>query len=228
VIKVRLGILRKGGGFELGWTNTRGESTRRFFRYLWAIWALLALLLMVPFATGKGHPPGFVFIPLVAVGWLVGHLVIWLFAVLTRRLSERYGELVPGAAASQPSVWIAKGLLGLTFLSGTGFVLFLTLGTIFWGAHSPTSFWVGVLAAWSVHGVALVGLIAGFGWSRLFTAAVFSCWTISLVVVGVILMKSSWWLSALCLLGAGLAALLVKELWELWWNRPLPVETQGR
>ena len=197
----------------MGSTETRRDPTRRFFRYLWAIWALLALALIVPLASGQGHPPGFVFIPLVVAGWLMGHLVIWLFAILTRRLSDRRGELAPGDAASHSSLWIAKFLLGLVFLCGTGFVLFLVLGTIFWGAHSPASFWLVLAAAWTVHGVALVGTIAGTGWGRLFTPVVFAGWIVALVVVGVLLRESWWVWSALCLVGAGLVAWLVRDLW---------------
>ena len=197
----------------MGSTELRREPTRRFFRYLWATWALLALALIVPLASGQGHPPGFVFIPLVVVGWLTGHLVIWLFAILTRRLSDRDRELVPGDSASHPALWIARLLLGFVFLSGTGFALFLVLGTIFWGAHSPTTFWLALLAAWTVHGVALVGAIADTSWSHLFTPAVFACWLVALVVVGVLLGESWWVWSVLCLAGAGLLAWLVVDLW---------------
>jgi len=174
---------------------------------------LLALALIVPLASGQGHPPGFVFIPLVVAAWLTGHLVIWLFAILTRRLSDRQGEPVPADAASHPSLWIARLLLGLVFLSGTGFVLFLVLGTVFWGAHSPGSFWLALAAAWIVHGVALVGTIADTGWGRLFTPVVFACWTLAMIVVGVLLVESGWAWSVLCLAGAGLAAWLVSDLW---------------
>ncbi len=197
----------------MGSTEKRLHPTRRFFRYLWAIWALLALAPIVPLLSGQGHPPGFVFIPLVVAGWLMGHLVIWLFAILTRRLSDREGRLVPSDSASHPSRWIARLLLGLVFLSGTGFVLFLALGAIFWGAHSPTTFWFALLAAWTVHGMALVGTIADTGWSRLFTPVVFACWSVALVVVGVLLVESSWVWSILCLVGAGLLAWLVVDLW---------------
>lgn len=138
------------------------------FRVIWIAWAVIALAVAIPLALSRGHPPGLVFVPFVAVAWLVGHLLILAVGRLARHLAATRPQIVAAAGARPTAQWIAGGLIAIALLGATAFVLFMA-GSVFikherTGIHGAIVI-AAALGVWAVLAVLLAGLVARHVWA---------------------------------------------------------------
>ena len=89
---------------------------KNVFRWMHGVWAIIGAGSCILLAAAKGgHPPGLVFVPVVAVIWLAGHLLLW----MSHRLAIRGKSLAESRN-------IASGKWPLTII-----FLVLVFGVIF-------------------------------------------------------------------------------------------------
>ena len=88
------------------------------FRWLHVAWATIGagVCLLLAFATG-GHPPGIVFVPVAAVIWLAGHLLLW----ASRKLAVR-GKNRADKRSAVSGKWPATMIL-LVLICGVVFIV---------------------------------------------------------------------------------------------------------
>ncbi len=67
------------GSAYLGTQNVPMMNLNNVSRWLHIVWAIIGASICVLLATLRGgHPPGLVFVPIVAAIWVVGHVMLWL------------------------------------------------------------------------------------------------------------------------------------------------------
>jgi hypothetical protein len=137
-------------------------------RILWIAWAAISLVVALVLALAKGHPPGLVFVPFVAVAWLVGHLIILAVGHLTKRLVAARPEAAASPLdAGHVAQWIARGVVGVALLGATAFVLFMA-GSLYFGQNRGligALVAAAALAVWAVLAALLAGLVARRAWA---------------------------------------------------------------
>ena len=143
------------------------QRTFRWLRRIWATLGLVASAFLI--LAGGGHPPLFVFIPIVAAIWLVGHLAL----IAARRLAVR------GATAGAQTRWPPSLAVALV---ASGCVSFLGIGPLVVSAmqRHPYPFhgslWLLTMTIWAVHVTCLAGLLLRKGWSRKLAAFLSLAW----------------------------------------------------
>ena len=144
----------------------------------WAVIAVVVSLLMI-FTINKGHPPLIVFLPLVILVWVVGHLAIWVVAWLVvkgRRLASETGS----EGRSWP-VGLRLALIGTGVLTSLG--VFQILVTGYLGRLYPyhyANLWALMLVIKFVHAACFVGLLLRQRWSRHVSALLAVGWAMLL------------------------------------------------
>ena len=133
------------------------RTTFRWLRWIWVTLGIAASAFLI--SAGGGHPPPFIFIPIVAAGWFAGHLAL----IAARRLGVR------GATTSDRARWPLSLVVALI---ASGGVSFLGIGPLVVSAMQRRpypfygSLWLLVMAIWAVHVVCLAGLLLRRGWAR--------------------------------------------------------------
>jgi len=153
------------------------DYLKNIFRGLHIVWAILGVSICILLATAKGgHPPGLVFVPVAAVIWLTGHVLLWAsrkLAIRGRRLAENRNI----AAGKWPLPII---LLTLFF----GFVFFFGVLGIAWQVFIERDGLRGLavpLAYWVPSSLCFFGILLRQDWSRILAGSGF-------MVVAVILL----------------------------------------
>jgi hypothetical protein len=156
-----------------------GNYLRAPFRWAHIVWAVLAggvcILLIVG---GGGHPPPIIFVPVVGVVWVVGHIALWgvrWLAVKGRAL----GSNSDGEARSWPPGLIIA-LMGTGAASSLGLLQLLI--TRFLRERYPfrDAFWTIMMIAWLAHGICFAGLLLRRAWSQWTSATLCIGWALLL------------------------------------------------
>ncbi len=144
----------------------------------WAVTAVAVSLLMI-FTINKGHPPFIVFLPLVILVWVVGHLAIWGVAWLVVK-----GRRVASGTRSEGRSWpvgLRLAVIGTGVLTSVG--VFQILVTGYLGRLYPyhyANLWALMLVIKLVHAACFVGLLLRQRWSRHMSALLAVGWAMLL------------------------------------------------
>jgi len=146
-------------------------------RALHAAWAVLAVVvsLFMIFTINKGHPPLIVFLPLVVLVWVIGHLGIWCVVRLIAK-----GMRVAIETGSEGRSWtvgLRLAVLGTGVLTSAG--VFQIIVTGYLGRLYPyhyVNLWTIMLVIKLVHAACFVGLLLRQKWSRLTSALLAFGW----------------------------------------------------
>ena len=152
----------------------------RGVRIAHGVWGSInfAICLLLVLA-GGGHPPPMIFVPVVAVVWLVGHVFIWIsgrIAAIGRRSAPE------GGVVSWPPVLIIA--LVLTGLASALGIIQVTV-SVFMSELYPfrqAPLWAITMAIWILHGACFVGLLLRKRWSQWLVAALPLGWAALLVL----------------------------------------------
>jgi len=141
--------------------NLNTDYLKRVFRWLHIVWAIIGSVACVLLATGKGHPPGLVFVPIAMAIWLVGHALLW----LSRKLAVR-GKNRADKGKVTHEKWPLT-LIALVFLCGVVFI-FGSFGII-WQVLSERN-WIRELlipvAIWVPSTLCFFGILLRRDWSQ--------------------------------------------------------------
>ena len=140
----------------------------------WAVIAVVVSLLMI-FTINKGDPFLIVFLPLVVLVWVVGHLAIWGVAWLVAK-----GRRVATGTGSEGISWpvgLRLAVIGTGVLTSLGVFQILVTGYLgrLYPYHSA-NLWTIMLVIKLVHAACFVGLLLRQQWSRLATALLAVGW----------------------------------------------------
>lgn len=146
-------------------------------RTLHAVWAVLAVVvsLLMIFTINKGHPPLIVFLPLVVLVWVIGHLGIWCVVRLIAK-GMRVAIETGSGGRSWP-VGLLLAVIGTGVLTSAG--VFQIIVTGYLGRLYPyhyVNLWTIMLVIKLVHAACLVGLLLRQKWSRLTSALLAFGW----------------------------------------------------
>lgn len=134
----------------------------------------MALFLVL---AGEGHPAPIIFLPLVAVIWVVGHIVVWGVGWLADK-----GRLPGTAAGGATQTWpigLKLALIGTGVGGSVGIIQIVV--TLFIGRLYPyrgATLWTTMLIIWLLHGTSFVGLLLRRRWSRFFSSAIAFAWAL--------------------------------------------------
>jgi hypothetical protein len=147
------------------------------FRWLHIAWAIIGASICILLATAKGgHPPGLVFIPVAAVIWLAGHVLLW----VSRKLAIRGKDLADNRNVASGK-WPLTIIL-LVFIFGAIFIV--GLSGIVWQVLFERD-WLRELAipltVWIPSSLCFFGILLRQDWSRILAGSGF-------IVVAVILL----------------------------------------
>jgi hypothetical protein len=150
---------------------------RRPLRWAHLVWALSAgSLCILLIATGRGHPPPMVLVPVVVAVWAAVHLALW----AGRRLALR-GLLHAAAAGGEEHSWPPGLILLLLATAVAAFLGLLQLVvTLMVGRAWPFrgALWPILMMAWLAHAVCLAGLLLRRPWVRWRTAVLCLGWAL--------------------------------------------------
>ena len=153
------------------------DYLKNVFRGLHIVWAILGAGICILLATAKGgHPPGLVFVPVAAVIWLAGHVVLW----VSRKLAIRGRHLAENRNIASGKWPLPIILLGLFF----GIVFFFGVLGISWQVFIERDGLRGLgvpLAYWVPSSLCFFGILLRQDWSRILAGSGF-------IIVGVILL----------------------------------------
>lgn len=146
------------------------NRSKTVFRALHILWAIVAMSVIAILAmSSKGHPPGIVFVPVVLVIWITGHVFLWLSHLLVKR-GQTHAENEEGALDKWP---LALALIALIF-GGTFIFGVITFGvTSLIGSNSPRSLLLTVLLPWLPTSICFIGILLRQSWSRFATSGLF-------------------------------------------------------
>lgn len=133
------------------------------------VWALVGAGVCVVLATATGgHPPGIVFIPVAAVIWLGGHVLLW----GSHKLAARGRDLAAAENASSGN-WPPMIIL-LTFAFGVMFVFgfFFLAWQLLFEWHWQRDMFV-PLAFWIPSSMCFFGILLRKDWSRVLAGSGF-------------------------------------------------------
>ena len=147
------------------------------FRGLHIVWAILGAGICILLATARGgHPPGLVFVPVAAVIWLTGHVLLW----GSRKLAIR-GRLLAENRNIAAGKWPLPIILLTLFF---GIVFFFGVLGIAWQVFIERDGLRGLavpLAFWVPSSLCFFGILLRQDWLRILAGSGF-------IVVGVILL----------------------------------------
>lgn len=131
----------------------------RITHVAWAAFAVCVSLMLI--FVGEGHPPPIVFLPVVVIFWILGHIVIWAVGWLATKGQRARGA--GGASDRQHAPWPMSLRLVLT---GTGIAacvgILQIVVTVLRGKLYPfhdATLWTIMMALWVVHGACFVSLL---------------------------------------------------------------------
>jgi hypothetical protein len=127
---------------------------------------------------GEGHPAPIIFLPLVAVIWVVGHIVIWGVGWLAAKGRRRLDTTAEPATQSWP-VGLRLALIGTAVGASVGIIQIVVtayLGRLY--PYHGATLWTTMLIIWLVHGTSFVGLLLRQRWSRFLSSAVAFAWAL--------------------------------------------------
>lgn len=144
-------------------------SMKNLFRWMHGVWAIIGAGSCILLAAAKGgHPPGLVFIPVAAVIWLAGHLLLW----MSHKLAIRGRYLAEGRSTASGKWPLAIIFLVLVF----GAVFIFGLLGIIWQvlferdallkSTIPLSYWI-------PSSICFFGILLRQDWSRILAGSGF-------------------------------------------------------
>ena len=155
------------------------KDRRRYAAHAaWAVIAVVVSLLMI-FTINKGDPFLIVFLPLVVLVWVVGHLAIWGVAWLVDK-----GRRVATGTGSEGRSWpvgLRLAVIGTGVLTSVG--VFQILVTGYLGRLYPyhyANLWTIMLVIKLVNAACFVGLLLRKQWSRHLSALLAVGWAMLL------------------------------------------------
>lgn len=154
-----------------GMSESKGQR-KGFFRSVHAVWGLLGLAASGMCFTGGGHPPPLIFLPVVLVIWLLGHLFLW---SVSRLAAGGFARVEQEGGTPQRWPW---ALILAALLSGfaTAALLLRLLAVVLpfgLGLDLPH---LDVMLVWLLHPVVFIGLLLRHSWSRILAAIVILGW----------------------------------------------------
>ena len=121
-----------------------------------------------------------VFVPLVWIIWVVGHIVIWAVQWLAAR-----GRRMLSKTGGQRKPWpigLRLVLVGTGVPAAIGIFQVLMSGLLRkWYPYPDTNLWAVMLTVWLVHGVCFAGMLLRQQWSLLLSAMLVFGWALLLV-----------------------------------------------
>jgi hypothetical protein len=153
------------------------DYLQNVYRWLHVAWAIIGASVCILLATAKGgHPPGLVFVPIAAVIWLAGHMLLW----VSRKLAIRGKDLADNRNVASGK-W-PPAIILLVFISGIFFIV--GLFAIVWQVLSERD-WLRELAiplaVWIPSSLCFLGILLRQDWSRILAGS-------GLIAVAVILL----------------------------------------
>lgn len=141
------------------------------------VWAGLVLFGCVVLAMGGGHPPPIVFVPLLILAGLAGHLLLILVAWLINQGRSR-SFAPPGTSRHWPAELVLIAIvLGPLALTSTA----VALGQVAQHGSQPRQWLVYVVAA-TVHAMAFVVLLLRWQLARYMLAVICIGWGVALAL----------------------------------------------
>jgi hypothetical protein len=138
-----------------------GTEPRVWNRFMHAVWAAIGVCVSVLLIfTGGGHPPPIVFLPVVVVIWIVGHVAIWGSGWLVER--GRHAAIRSKRERASWPVSLRFILVGTGVATCVG--LFQIAVTVLRGKLYP------------FHGACFAGLLLRRPWSRLASMSLVFAW----------------------------------------------------
>ena len=153
------------------------DYLKNTFRWLHIVWAITGAGICILLATATGgHPPGLVFVPVAAVIWLAGHVLLW----VSHKLAIR-GKYLADKREIASGKWPLTVILlvfssGIVFIFGLSGIVWQVLSEHNWLRKLPVP-----LAVWIPSSLCFFGILLRQDWSRILAGSGF-------IVVAVILL----------------------------------------
>jgi hypothetical protein len=147
----------------------------------WAAFAVCVSLMLI--FVGKGHPPPIIFLPVVAIFWVLGHIVIWAIGWLSTKgqRARDAGGASNGQRASWPiSLRFVLTGTGIAACVGTLQIVVTVLRGKLYPFHDAT-LWTIMMVLWLVHGACFAGLLLRRRWSKYASMTLVFAWALLLV-----------------------------------------------
>ena len=142
---------------------------KKVFRGLHIGWALIGAGVCAVLATATGgHPPGIIFVPVAAVIWLGGHVLLW----GSHKLAARGRDLAAGDNAPPgnwpPMIILLAFAFGIVFVFGFFSLVWQLLFERHWqrGMFVPLAFWI-------PSSMCFFGILLRKDWSRILAGSGF-------------------------------------------------------
>jgi hypothetical protein len=153
------------------------DYLKNVFRWLHIAWAIIGASICILLATAKGgHPPGLVFIPVAAVIWLAGHVLLW----VSRKLAIRGKDLADNrnvvSGKWPPTIILLVFIFGVIFIVGLSGIVWQVLFERDWLRELAIP-----LTVWIPSSLCFFGILLRQDWSRILAGSGF-------IVVAVILL----------------------------------------
>jgi hypothetical protein len=147
------------------------------FRWLHSIWGIIGAGICILLATARGgHPPGIVFVPLAALIWLAGHVLLWLSRKLAIR-GKSYAENRNIALGNWPPMIILLVFTsGIVFIFGLFMIIWQMLFEEDWLRYMTIP-----LSIWTVSSIGFFGILLRQNWSRILAGSGFIVLAITLL-----------------------------------------------
>ena len=153
------------------------DYLKNVFRWLHIVWAIVGASICILLATAKGgHPPGLVFVPIAAVIWLAGHIVLWVSRKLAIR-GKNIADAMNGTGGKWPLILIPLVIIfGVVFVFGLFWIIWQVSFERDWQRELTVP-----LAFWIPSSLCFFGILLRQYWSRILIGSGF-------IVIGVILL----------------------------------------
>jgi len=153
------------------------DYLQNVFRWLHVAWAIIGASVCILLATAKGgHPPGLVFIPIAAVIWLAGHMLLW----VSRKLAIRGKDLTDNRNVASgkwpPTIILLVFISGIIFIVGLFAIVWQVLSERDWLRELAIP-----LAVWIPSSLCFFGILLRQDWSLILAGS-------GLIVAAVILL----------------------------------------
>jgi hypothetical protein len=179
-------------------------------RFVHAVWAAIGGCVSVLLIfTGGGHPPPIVFLPVVVVVWIVGHVAIWGTGWLVER--GRHAAIRSKREHASWPVSLRLVLVGTGVATCVGLLQIAV--TVLRGKLYPfhgAMLWTAMLAIGFAHGACFAGLLLRRPWSRFVSMLLVFAWAFLFAahLVGQVIRGHRMEAAALALMGGAVLLLL--------------------